>query len=261
MQSPLLILFCSIGLLLSSTLNASETTSNAAHLHQLRLSLQGSLGDFYLLYGVDTDPAHSQSIDHYLTLANAHLLMLGETVDPTHASALEKIRQQWRAYTDLLGQLSAQVQAQGDVDGRSIAELIRLNSQLDAACATFATSLPAPPADTALAQRGRSLELLLQSLTTSYIAYNVGANTLGGDGQGIDQLTEQFTSGLTQLRDNAQSADDLSRLGDIQSKWRYIEPSLREYQKTAIPSLVSRYSARIIEDMAQLQLAEQTPTP
>ena len=30
----------------------------AAALQQIRLNLSGSLGDFYLLYGVDNDPAH-----------------------------------------------------------------------------------------------------------------------------------------------------------------------------------------------------------
>lgn len=259
MSPPLLGLLLSIWLaLLCHPAHATSADAGRAHLHQLRLVLLGSLGDFYLLYGVDADPAHSQSLERRMALAEVHLAQLDEAID------VDTIRRQWHGYASLLGELNSRLQHQDDLDGSAIAELIRLNDQLMAQCNVLANSLAQEPPAMAdnLAQHGRALEFLLQQLATRYIAYNVGANTLGGDGQAIDQLARQFDSGLTRLAPAANQAAESQRLlGEIQSKWRYIEPSLRNYQSSAIPSLVNRYSARIIEDIARLPLASAHSGP
>lgn len=232
--------------------NANSTTPAQAHLHQLRLAVLGSLGDFYLLYGVDADPAHSSSLEHRLALADAQLALLAESAD------VGSIRQPWHSYASLLGKLNKRLQRQEDLDGSAIAELIRLNGQLMTQCDALANGLNqpplAPPADRA--QHARNLELLLQQITTHYIAYNVGANSLGGNQPAIDQLAQEFDSALKTLQPaTQQSHEHQQQLDEIDSKWRYIEPSLRNYQSSAIPSLVNRYSARIIEIIARLPLA------
>lgn len=259
MPQPLLSLLLSIWLaLLCHPANATSADAGRAHLHQLRLVLLGSLGDFYLLYGVDADPAHSQSLERRLALAEVHLAQLDDS------SEVATIRQHWRSYAGLLGELNSRLQQQEDLDGSAIAELIRRNDQLLAQCSALAERLAPEPSATAgdLAQHGRALEFLLQQLATRYIAYNVGANTLGGDGQAIDQLARQFDSGLQTLAPAAPQAAEYQRLlGEIQSKWGYIEPSLRNYQTSAIPSLVQRYSARIIEAIARLPVASAPGGP
>lgn len=253
MPQPLLRLFLSLCLaLFCHPATASETDAAPAHLHQLRLAVLGSLGDFYLLYGVDSDPAHSRSLERRLALAEVQLSLLEEGID------MVSIRQPWQRYAGLLGELNSRLQRQEDLDGSAIAELIRLNGQLMTQCAALASSLDQPPlSDPAgLAQRGRNLELLLQQIATHYIAYNVGANSLGGDEPAIDQLTHEFDGALKALSAATQQTREYQRLlGEIEAKWRYIEPSLRNYQSSAIPSLVNRYSARIIEAIARLPLA------
>jgi hypothetical protein len=72
----------------------------------------------------------------------------------------------------------------------------------------------------------------------------------------VDQLAEESDGALNTLMPGAQQTHQYQRqLGEIEAKWRYIEPSLRNYQSSAIPSLVNRYSARIIETIARLPLA------
>lgn len=253
MPQPFLRLLLSICLaLFCYPANASNTDAAPAHLHQLRLAALGSLGDFYLLYGVDADPAHSRSLERRLALADVQLALLAESAD------VGAIRQPWHRYASLLGELNARLQRQEELDGSAIAELIHLNSQLMTLCDALANSLDQQPlvASAGLAQRGRNLELLLQQIATHYIAYNVGANSLGGDQPAIDQLAEELDGALkTLLAATPQSHEYQRLLGEIEAKWRYIEPSLRNYQSSAIPSLVNRYSARIIEAIARLPLA------
>ncbi len=251
MPQPLLSLLLSICLaLFCHPVNASSTDAAPAHLHQLRLAVLGTLGDFYLLYGVDADPAHSRSLERRLALADVQLTLLADSADVT------AIRQPWQRYASLLGELNAQLQQQEDLDGSAIAELIRLNGLLMTQCDAFANSLAQPPmpASAELTQRASNLELLLQQIATHYIAYNVGANSLGGDQPAIDQLARQFDSELMALTP-APASEYQRLLDEIEAKWRFIEPSLRNYQRSAIPSLVNRYSARIIEAIARLPLA------
>ncbi|MGL4315547.1 MAG: hypothetical protein ACRCTL_02910 [Pseudomonas sp.] len=251
------LLLCAGLTLFCTTLSASEASAGRAHLHQLQLALQGTLGDFYLLYGVDNDPLHGQSLERRLEATNLHLEMLDELASSPADPSLEQIRQQWPAYAELLRRLSARVQEQGELDGNALVELIQRNSLLMALCAALQASQS--QTDDPLAQRSNALELQLQSLTTSYIAYSIGANSLGGDGQAIDQLARQFEGELGALRQPLETPQYQRLREAIQAKWRYIEPALRNYQKSAIPSLVNHYSARIIENLARLQLASQAP--
>lgn len=251
MPHPLFaLLLCAWLALFCHGASATPAQASTAPLHQLRLAALGSLGDFYLLYGVDADPAHSQALERRMGQAESQLAGLGDDGE------VQRLRQQWHGYAGLLRELHAQLQRQEDVEGRAIAELIDLNNQLVRQTDNLARQLPATT--TELVRRGRDLELLLQQLTTRYIAYNVGANTLGGDEQAIDQLARQFTRGLETLP-AAPAAEYQRLLRQIHSTWRYIEPALRDYQSSAIPSLVSRYSTRLIADIAQLPSAGATP--
>lgn len=115
MPQPLLSLLLSLCLaLLCQPANASGTDAAPAHLHQLRLAVLGTLGDFYLLYGIDNDPAHSRSLERRMTLAEVQLSRLEEGVD------MASIRQPWQRYADLLGELHSRLQQQKELSGHAI---------------------------------------------------------------------------------------------------------------------------------------------
>jgi hypothetical protein len=57
---------------------------------------------------------------------------------------------------------------------------------------------------------------------------------------------------IQQLQQTRPGGEAQRLLQKIERKWRYIEPSLRHYQQDNIPSLVNRYSSRIIEELALL---------
>lgn len=230
------LLFGLLVALCCATVSAGPADSEEIPLHHLRLALQGTLGDFYLLYGVDADPQHSASIEQRLRLARTQLQAL-------QAHATGALSGEWAAYEQQLRQMVGDLQQRKELDGNTIAELIARHSRLLQLCG--AEHLGAAPALTPGAQT-RQLQWLLQSIATSYIAYSVGANTLGGDGQDIGELVRQFDDGLHGIS----GAQRL--LGDIRHKWRYIEPSLRNYQTSAIPSLVNRYATQIIGELDAL---------
>lgn len=227
-----------ISLLCSGLVCATEKTRDP--LQQLRLSLGGSLAGFYLLYGVDLDPAHVLSVNRHLTAGELQLQQL-------HSGERQILQQPWQAYRRLLEELSLGLQQGQHLQGRSIAELLNLNRQLLQLCSQLQPISPHPTHPSQLA-------LQLQQLATAYIARSVGANVLGGDAPAIDEQSRAFAHNLAQLtQHSAQESERHQLLQAIQRKWRFIEPALLHYQANTVPSLVQRYSHDMITQLGQLK--------
>ncbi|UVE17958.1 hypothetical protein NVV93_00715 [Pseudomonas sp. LS44] len=242
----------------------TKPDANLLRLHQVQLATQGALGDFYLMYGVDPDPTHAQSMELRIQTATRNLAGMAELPGTNSSTLLTQLEQQWRAYVQLLSGLTGELQRQGSTSGGDIAELVSLNRQLVTLCRSLEVSLrqesPLPPPR--LAEQSRNLSLLMQNIATDYIAHSVGANSLGGDGKALDAQAEEFATRLATLQDHPeQPAEARQALADIARKWRYIEPSLKHYNEAAVPSLVNRYSARIIEELTQLETSSSVPAP
>nr|WP_298168041.1 hypothetical protein [uncultured Pseudomonas sp.] len=248
-------LFCLLAIALHPGVSAATPEQQAA-LHQIRLSIIGSLGDFYLLYGVTVDPAHGASIEKRIALVDQQLGRL-EATGGALLSTLEQLQPHWRAYRALLSEAAIQLQRKQDPEGGAIAELIRLNRHLINLCDELSAGL-----DRDQAHDSRALEVRLQTLTTDYIAHSVGANSLGGDAPAVDEQSKAFAAGLQQLRQQpGQSAERQLLLRDIEKTWRYIEPSLLNYRENSVPTLVNRYSARITAALGQLAAEPQASAP
>lgn len=251
-------LFCLMAISLFPNVSAAAPEQQAAALHQIRLSITGSLGDFYLLYGVAADPAHVASIDKRMALVDNQLAQLSAAAGSTLLSALGQLQPLWQNYRALLTELAAQLHRKQLPQGGAITELIRLNRHLVSLCDDLSTQLAREHA--LHTQDSRALAVRLQSLTTDYIAHSIGANSLGGDAPAVDQQSKAFAAGLQRLRQQPGQLTERQRLlEDIEKKWRYIEPSLRNYRQNSVPTLVNRYSARIIAELAQL--SAEAPAP
>ena len=253
-------LFCLLAISLSPNASAATPEQQAAALHQLRLSISGSLGDFYLLYGVAADPAHVASIEQRIVLADNQLARLSEGADRAPLSALGQLQPLWQNYRALVTDLATQLHRKQLPQGGAITELIRLNHQLISLCDDLSTQLAREHA--LRSHDSRALAVRLQSLTTDYIAHSIGANSLGGDAPAVDEQSKAFAAGLQRLRQQpGQAAERQRLLEDREKKWRYIEPSLLNYRHNSVPTLVNRYSAGIIAELGQLAAEAQPPVP
>jgi hypothetical protein len=227
-----------ISLLCSGQAIASGKTPEP--LQQLRLSLVGSLGDFYLLYGVDLDPAYVLSVNRHLTAGDLQLQHLD-------SGARQILQPPWQAYRLLLDEMSLTLQQGLHLEGHAIVELLRLNDQLLQLCNQLQ---PTPPQPTQSSQ----LALQLQQLATAYIAHSVGANVLGGNAPAIDEQSRAFAHNLAQLtQQTEQGSEQHQLLLAIQRKWRFIETALLNYQSDTVPSLVQRYTVSMIAQLGQIK--------
>lgn len=258
MNHPYLRRLCALASLLACFSCSATSAPQATQLHQIRLDLSGSLGDFYLLYGVDSDPAHLASVQQRVSRTEQRLGQLAPPMDNSGLNTLQQLRQQWPAYRTLLLELTHSLQQQHTPSGGSIAELIQLNRLLTRLSDTLSVYYPPPP--DSLATPSRALAMQLQILNTDYLAHSVGANALGGDNPALDVQSTAFGEGLQHLLQAQKSHEAQALLQGIQRTWRYIEPSLQHYQQDNVPTLVNRYSRRIIDDLEQLPTLAQ-PAP
>jgi hypothetical protein len=238
MNHPYLRRLCTLATLLACLNSYAASAQPAMELQQIRLDLNGSLGDFYLLYGVDSDPAHLASVQQRVTQTDQLLSQLDAPADSGGLNTLQRLREQWPAYRALLQELASSLQQQHNPSGGSIAELIQLKRLLTRLSDTL--NVHYPPLTDPLGKKSQTLAIQLQIINTDYLAHSVGANVLGGDNPALDIQSKTFTRGLQQLLQTQTSSKAQALLQSIQRRWRYIEPSLRHYQQDNVPTLVNR---------------------
>jgi len=94
MNPPYLRRLCTLATLLACFSSYAATAPQATRLHQIRLDLSGSLGDFYLLYGVDSDPAYLASVQQRVIQTDQLLSQLAAPADSGGLDRLQQLRQQ-----------------------------------------------------------------------------------------------------------------------------------------------------------------------
>lgn len=247
----LLVLALALCALFCATLNAAEPVDERYRLQQIRLLSQATLSDFYLLYGVDQDPALVNAMQRRMQAVSALFAALNQPPARDSQAQIAQLEAHWQAYAQRLAQLNDALQRHVSLSPRDITELLGLNQQLLERC--DALTSPSPASDRN--PLNQQLSLQLQNLSSHYIAYSIGANSLGGDETEIDQLTREFSAQLNELQALAGShPQNQAILANIQRKWRFIEAPLQHYNRqTTVPFLVNQYAGRIIELLAQLQ--------
>lgn len=248
---------CALATLLACFNSYAASAQSATQLQLIRLDLNGSLGDFYLLYGVDSDPAHLTSLQQRIGQTEQLLSQLDAPADSGGLNTLQRLREQWPAYRALLQELAHSLQQRHTPSGGSIAELIQLNRLLRRLSDSLSVYYQQPDP---LATHNQLLAMQLQNLCTDYLAHSVGANALGGDNPALDVQSKAFSEGLQQVQKIHTIPEAQALLQRIELRWRYIEPSLQHYQQDNVPTLVNRYSRRIIDDLQQLPTLAQ-PAP
>lgn len=98
----------------------------------------------------------------------------------------------------------------------------------------------------------RALALLLQQMSASYVenasaAYSVQRQI--STEASIDQMAKDFGKRLSQLAARAKGDEATKRVRAIQSKWKFIERSLLNYQNNTVPFLVDRYTQAIVGEL------------
>lgn len=235
----------------------AEPAEDLLQLHQLRLSMQKSLGDFYMLNSMEGDQRYARMINESLTQAQSHLNALKAIPGQDSQSLRAQLEQDWDGYKNALIALTEALRTQGYTDLQPVADLAESNEQLMGLSQELYSKLQqesgysVPP----LTQRSREQSQLMQAITVDYAARSasVGATFIGGDARPIEELVKEFASKMTSLERAPQNNAALRQSWDsVNTKWRYIEKSLINYNENSVPFLVHKYSATIIQGIEEI---------
>lgn len=237
---------------------ASDTERNLLKLHQLRLTTQKSLSDFYMLNSMEGDQRYARMIEESLDKADEHLNGLRDMPGEGSKALRSQLEQLWKGYKIDLGNLTGALRKQGYTDLQPVADLAARNQQLMALSQTLYSKIQQESGHSAarLTQHSREQSLLMQAIAVDYASRSasVGATFMGGgESLPIEELVKEFASNLASLENAAQNTPQIKQtLSGVSTKWRYIEKSLLNYNENSVPFLINKYSDSIIEGLEQV---------
>lgn len=245
---------------LAYSAEADSSANSLLKLHQLRLAAQKSLGDFYMYNGMEGDQRYARMIE--TSLQNGQTLLKDLTSMPGDGSKalLAQLDQHWNGYQSELNSLAETLKTQGYTDLQPVADLASHNQQLMALSAELYNKIQQESSHnvTPLTQLSREQSLLMQSISVDYASRSasVGGSFISSGGENsksIDELANDFVQTMSKLEQAAQNTPETRQaIGAINTKWRYIEKSLKNYNEKSVPFLVNKYSDRIIEGLEAL---------
>ncbi|MEN0107535.1 MAG: hypothetical protein AAGC84_14055 [Pseudomonas sp.] len=241
----------------TSAPNPAAGSDNLLKLHQLRLAAQKSLGDFYMYNSMDGDQRYARQIEDSVQGANARLAEITNLPGEASKAMGAQLKQQLTAYEAELQSLITAMKTQGFTELQPVADLATRNQQLMALSNELYAKIQqesgqiVPP----MTQQSREQSLLMQAIAVDYASRSasVGGTFIGsaaGDEKTIEDLVSQFAGQLTTLEKAPQNTAQIKEsLNGINTKWRYIEKSLKNYNENSVPFVVSKYSDSIIDGL------------
>lgn len=228
------------------------------NVHSLRLLSTESLTNFYMYSGLDADAKYGRKIIENL---DAFTVTLNETRKLPATDGIKDsiviIEKHWEEFDKLIRINYNDMETQGfpnirlvDEMGKTNAVLLKVLSKAYDDAQTTSGFKPSKVVETA-----RSLAINMEEITAQYSARgtsNLGQVFMGSYERTLEQMAESFRNNLVLLKEQADKKKSANILRSIDSKWNFIERSIKNYNENTVPFLVTSYSERIIENLDEL---------
>ncbi|MEH6449857.1 MAG: hypothetical protein V7765_14390 [Oleispira sp.] len=228
------------------------------NVHKLRLLSTESLTNFYMYSGLDADSKYGKKIIKNLnqfenTLEVTRSLPASDGI----ADSMNKVNIAWIEFNDLIRVNYQDMETQGFPNVRLVDEMGKLNTVLlkslskayhDAQISTGTK----PPA---VVETARTLSITMEEITSQYAARgtsNLGQVFMGSYERSLDQMADAFRTDLVNLKAQVDPNNSKKILRAIDSKWNFMERSIKNYNENTVPFLVTSYSERIIMNLEEI---------
>ena len=228
------------------------------NVHKLRLLSTESLTNFYMYSGLDADAKYGKKVLDSLTefenvLKETRAIPAADGM----SDSLAEIDTSWAEFEKLIRINYQDMETQGFPNVRLVDEMGKVNGQLlktlsqaynDAKVSTGIT----PPE---VVETARTLSMTMEEITSQYAARgtsNLGQVFIGSYERTLEQMAEAFRNDLVSLKTQANKDNSKRLLRAIDSKWNFMERSIKNYNENTVPFLVTSYSERIIVNLEEL---------
>ncbi len=242
-----------------STMQAFATPQKLINnVHQLRLLSAESLTNFYMYSGLDADSKYGKKIISNLAEFEKSL----EATRSLPASdgiidSMDKVSASWNEFNTLMLTNYNDMETQGfpnvrlvDEMGKSNAVLLKnLSQAYQDAQISSGTELPI------IVETARTLAITMGEITSQYAARgtsNLGQVFMGSYERSLDQMADAFRIDFVKLKEQVDPKNSQRILRAIDSKWNFMERSIKNYNENTVPFLVTSYSERIIMNLEEI---------
>ncbi|MFP5383238.1 MAG: hypothetical protein ACLGHG_04120 [Gammaproteobacteria bacterium] len=255
-DTPILfILLTSLVLAWATPAHATREADALADLYRVARLMDAAALDLNMLLGEEQSPAYKARLDETLekldTAQKASAASLAEA--GIEAAKTAAIAENVGAFTRLARVNRDTTMKSGAPEPAVVDEMMQrrkaARDALDPIYREFEKR--AGLIDSPLSE-ARALALLLQQMSASYVenasaAYSVQRQI--STEASIDQMARDFGKRLSQLAARAKGDEATKRVRAIQSKWKFIERSVLNYQENTVPFLVDRYTQVIVGEL------------
>jgi len=230
-----------------------------SELQQMRLSSTEVVTNFYMFTGLDADAKYDRRMQQAretfeTALANATELAIANGV----SDELAAITSDWSGFTRLLSDNRNDMLTRGFPNVRLVDEMDRANIDIVKKVTETYDQLqqssgiqPSP-----IVQQARRLSLIMEEITSQYAARgttNLGQVFMGNSERSLEQMADEFQVGLDQLRGMLRGKKVDNILKSIDSKWKFMAESVKNYNKNTVPFLVVSYNDRILMHLKEIE--------
>lgn len=250
------VLIVVVALLSASVLANPQQLLN--NVHKMNLLSSEALTNFYMYSGLDADSKYGKKILNNLNefekvLENTRLLPAADGI----RGSLADIDASWEDFNTLIRTNYSDMKTQGFPNVRLVDDMARINTKLLKTLTNTYTEAKATTGITPpqVIETARRLALTMEEITSQYAARgtsNLGQVFIGSYERSLEQMAEAFRTDLISLKAqvNPQSSKRIIRA--IDSKWNFMERSIKNYNENTVPFLVTSYSERIIMNLDEI---------
>lgn len=251
LKSLALLLFCSQALATPQQL--------LGDLHQMRLAATNAVTNFYMFSGLDADSKYGLRIEQS-TKVFSQALESAERLAKVNRMGDEVavLSADWKRLETLITTNRTDMQTKGFPDVRLVDEMGRQGAEIVNKTSAAYNKLqevsgikPNP-----IIQKSRELALLMEEITSQYAARgtsNLGHVFMGNNDRTLNEMADDFQNQLDALNKLVKSPKTEVLMNSIQSKWRFMEVRIRNYNENTVPFLVVSYNDRIVEHFDELE--------
>ncbi|GAA6133273.1 hypothetical protein NBRC116188_00620 [Oceaniserpentilla sp. 4NH20-0058] len=256
---------CSV-LGLSLLLSANPVTANASpndslkDIYDMRVLTFAILSDYYMFSGLEGDSRYNREIESNIKQFEHKLSQITDATSPTaKLSSLANAITEWQKYKDLLDINRADFLTQGYANARLVSDLsdnaISLSDSLNIVYKVLIDENKIQLND--FTKYTREMGLIIQTVTAEYAARSTSSlgqvNVININEGGMDNQGKVFSDLLAKLKDGASERRIYKLVDQVGVKWEFIAKSIANYNKNAVPFIVSSYGDRISKDLAIIE--------
>lgn len=243
----------------SSALAYATPQQLLENIHKMRLASTNAVTNYYMFSGLDADSKYEQRIQESIERFDAELNDAQKLAKNNDMSAnISEVSTNWASFKELMETNRVDLINKGFPEVRLVIKMAETNdtivTQLSDAYVELQEKSGITPNKNI--QNARSLALLMEEITSEYsirATTNMGHVYAGIGDSAIVEMADVFKKQLERLNAEAGSPKTEALLGNIQSKWNFIETRIRNFNENTVVFLVVSYNDRIVEHLQELE--------